>query len=128
MFGQAQSRHLVRLVVWTLKLLATALMLYWMWYGLQNRERIEILEKQVAAQFRDRVVFAKQVQAQLDGFYRTLYTDPDLKPQVIAVIQEPRRPSVVEVWQLNRDKELRTRIERMERWRVEIERQLRELR
>lgn len=120
-----QMRHVKWFVIGSLWVLAFALVAFWVWWTYKTRVEMEILKRTLDTHLSERVVTDKAMQEQLDAFYRTLYTDPEAKAKTPAPI---RQPSTVELWQRNRDKELRDRILRMERWRLDMERQMRELR
>lgn len=64
---------------------------------------------------KDRAAKDAEVRNALNDIYRTLYATPE--PSATP----PRRPSSVELWQQNRDKELRERLIRLERWRYTME-------
>jgi len=81
-------------------------------YGL--RREVTLLRIAIDSQQRDREVWRESVRQELDTIYRTLYSPPDLPA--------PRQPSQVELWQRNRDKELRDRLSRLEQWRMRQER------
>lgn len=57
----------------------------------------------------------RALRAELDEIARTIYASPDTPPPPI------RRPSGVEQWSINRDKEIRERIQRLEAWRYRME-------
>ena len=66
---------------------------------------------------KDKAAKDVEVRTALDDIYRTLYAAPAENPKSA----DTRRPSAVELWQRNRDQELRNRILRLERWRYEME-------
>jgi hypothetical protein len=124
-----QARHVAQFVKGVLITLAVAMLGYWMWYSYKTRVEVEMVKTRVATLNREFDVAYKSVQDQLDTFYRTLYTEVEQKPVTPpAKPVPPRQPSTVELWQRNRDKELRDRIRVMEQWRQRMEQQLRELR
>ena len=83
-----------------------------MWGGLlfQNRRELTLLRIEYDTHLKNRTDRDDAIRAELDTIYRTLYSPPDLPA--------PRQPSQVELWQQNRDKELRERIQRLEAWRM----------
>jgi hypothetical protein len=142
-FDRVGREQVARFVVWSYRLLALALALYFVVYAWRTRREVEVLKTQVETEKRTQAAIAQSVQDQLDTFYRTLYTDPDVKDLQaeadvaaakvkaaadVAAKKLLRQPSVVELWQRNRDKELRDRIMRVERWRLDVERRLHEMR
>ena len=66
---------------------------------------------------RERILW-QSLRDELNEIDRTLYAQP---PPSEAT---PRRPSIVEAWQINRDKELRQRIHELELWRLAAESRL----
>lgn len=96
-------------------LLLTAFLFVSLWarviYVVRRDERL--LQLDIAAYRKDRAAKDAAIRAELDNIYRTLYSPPEVPTP------QPRQPSQVELWQRNRDKELRDRITRLERWRLE---------
>lgn len=90
-----------------------------MWGGMLFRLRREmtLLRIDYSAHLKDRAEKDDAVRAELDTIYRTLYSPPEAAPA-----DATRQPSTVELWQRNRDKELRDRINRLEQWRLKMER------
>jgi len=80
------------------------------------RREVTLLRIEQEATERERQVWRNSVRKELDTIYQTLYSPPE------AVTPLPRTPSQVELWQRNRDKELRDRIARLEQWRLRQER------
>jgi hypothetical protein len=72
-----------------------------------------LMQLDIAAYRKDRAAKDTAIRVELDNIYRTLYSPPEI------ATPQPRQPSQVELWQRNRDKELRDRINRLERWRLE---------
>src|SRR5262245_56861694 len=71
------------------------------------RRELILLRIECEASVREREVWRGSVRTELDKVYQTLYTPPEVAtPQL-------RQPSQVELWQRNRDKELRDRISRL---------------
>jgi hypothetical protein len=99
-------------------LLATTLLFIGLWawvlYGVRRDARL--LQLDIAAYRKDRAAKEDAIRAELDTIYRTLYSSPEV------ATTQPRQPSQVELWQRNRDKELRDRIMRLEQWRLRQER------
>lgn len=83
------------------------------------RVRLEVglLQLAVEAHVKERQVKDEAWRAEFDNIYRTLYAPPEKTSA-----PSPRKPSYVETWQVNRDKELRDRITALERWRQRTER------
>ena len=81
------------------------------------RLEVDLLQLAVEAHVKERQVKDEAWRAEFDTIYRTLYAAPDTTPAAA-----PRKPSAVEVWQVNRDKELRDRIRALEQWRQRAER------
>src|SRR5262249_61109468 len=81
------------------------------------RRYIALLLVHLAAHEQDRSAVDASVRAELDRIYQTLYAPVDTPAAT-----EPRQPSSVELWQRNRDKELRDRLMRLEQWRLRMER------
>ena len=81
------------------------------------RVRVELATLRVAydTHVKERAVLDAGITKQLDMLYRTLYAPIDLPTP------QPRQPSAVELWQVNRDKELRDRILRLEQWRLKTQ-------
>jgi len=96
--------------------IAAALLFFvlWIYAVYQIRQDIAILRNQFRAHEADRGTKDAAFRAELDTIYRTLYAPPD-------VTVPDRQPSQVELWQRNRDKELRDRINRLEQWRMREE-------
>lgn len=84
----------------------------------QARVELTVLEVQVRRMALERVQQDEIIRKQLDSLYRTLYNPPEIEKA-----PEPRKPTYVELWQQNRDKELRERILRLEQWRYRVDRQ-----
>src|SRR5262245_27628105 len=81
----------------------------------QNRREVALLRIEYQAHLKDRAEKDDAVRQELDTMYRTLYASPVPSTEV-------RKPSAVEQWQVNRDKELRERIRQLELWRSRQER------
>lgn len=99
--------------------LLTTLVFIVLWADAVYRVRrdIALLRVQFAAHEHDRSAVDASVRAELDRIYQTLYAPVDTPAAT-----EPRQPSSVELWQRNRDKELRDRLMRLEQWRLRMER------
>src|SRR5262249_49463713 len=85
----------------------------WVYTLYRVQRETTLLRLAVEAHQADRVKLDEAIRQELDTIYRTLYAPPET---------EPRQPSTVELWQRNRDKELRDRIARLEQWRLRMER------
>lgn len=90
-------------------------------YGVEARERanaqqIEILHNRLESIDRDHTARYNELEAVLFG---------NIQPKVDQRQAQPAKPrqTRIEIWQLNRDKELRERIRQLERWRYEMERE-----
>lgn len=81
-----------------------------------NETELKLLRQQVESMRQVYVSDRTTLRAELDEVERTLYSQPSATTTII------RRPSVVEQWQINRDKELRDRVVQLERWRYRMER------
>lgn len=81
----------------------------------QNRREVWVLRLEYQAHLKDRLERDEGLRRELDGVYQTLYTP-------LQTPSEVRKPSAVELWQVNRDKELRERIRQLELWRSRQER------
>lgn len=92
----------------------------------RNRVKFELFQREWDSHAQAVKVFEAGIRNEVDGMYRTLYTDPDLKADVTVPPTPPREPSSVEIWQRNRDKELRDRIGRLEQWRLRVQTQFEE--
>lgn len=128
--ASVQARHVALFVKWALVALALAILVFFIVYAFKTRRELEVLRTQYDTHVREKAVLDKVIQEQLDAFYRTLYTDPDLKKALEPPAKTPagvRQPSYVELWQRNRDKELRDRINRLELWRLRTQQLLNDL-
>jgi uncharacterized membrane-anchored protein YhcB (DUF1043 family) len=77
----------------------------------RNTAELEINRLRMEQAITDRKATDAEMRKELDEIYRTLYAE-------LAELDTPsRRRSVVETWSVTRDKELRARIESLERWR-----------
>lgn len=74
---------------------------------------LAILRQQITDQTKELADARKEAQKALDDMAVTVYGP---------LTTLKRRPSSVEIWQRNRDKELRDRIHRLEQWRYEDKR------
>src|SRR5262249_20812611 len=74
------------------------------------RRAVALLRVELATHERNRLALDASVRAELDRIYQTLYAPVDTPPPQ----DVPRQPSSVELWQRNRDKELRDRLTRLE--------------
>jgi len=106
-----------RIMLWSIEIFMAGMMLALVilaariLYRLDFRTRLLTIELQ--QEIKTREIKDNALREELDQIYRTLYAPPDTKN---------RQQSQVELWQLNRDRELRQRIQRLERWRYESER------
>lgn len=91
-----------------------ALRTYMVWRLSAQVRLLELDVQTLKDQEQARQKAIEQWQAMIE---RTLFVEPSPK-----LPPPPRRPSVVEQWQLNRDRELRDRLRALERWRYESER------
>lgn len=78
----------------------------------ENKAQIGILQERAYSEAATRTKIDQAIRAELDDIYKTIYTAPDPK----------RPPTGIELWQKNRDKELRDRLTRLEQWRFRAER------
>lgn len=91
--------------------------------GYRNRLKYETSMHEFDTHYKDYKVFEESMRKQMDALYQTVYTDPAVTVPAIEPPAPPRQPSYVELWQQNRDKELRDRISRLEQWRLRVERE-----
>ena len=126
----AQAVHDVRVrlaaSVWlAVGVMLSVVMLTALGMGLYSLYRIRVelstLRVQYDTHVKERVVLDAGITKQLDMLYRTLYAPIDLPTP------QPRQPSAVEVWQVNRDKELRQRLVVLEQWRLKTSTTLEQL-
>jgi hypothetical protein len=114
------------LVFWSYRLLLLAALIVCAVQGYRNRVKFELFQREWNAHANANKLYEESLRREIDGMYRTLYTDPD---KVVPVTTPPvptRTPSSVELWQRNRDKELRDRIGRLEQWRLRLQPQFEE--
>jgi hypothetical protein len=78
----------------------------------ENKAQIDVLQERAHSDAATRTKIDQAIRAELDDIYKTIYTAPDPK----------RPPTGIELWQKNRDKELRDRLARLEQWRFRAER------
>jgi ABC-type dipeptide/oligopeptide/nickel transport system permease component len=95
--------------------------------GYIAQARIGALEQQVLTLERQHEVTLKAYDAQLSEIETVLFGTIEPKVQENAVNIQQRLPARVELWQKNRDKELRNRIERLERLSLDLTSQMRRL-
>jgi hypothetical protein len=94
-------------IVASLFVAALTFFLLWAWAVYKLRVEFQVLRHEYTAHLTDREGKDQAWRAEFDNIYRTLYSPPE----------PTRRPSAVELWQINRDKELRDRIRALEQWR-----------
>ena len=84
----------------------------WIYTVYRVKVDVELLRNALEAHVADRQRTDAKWRAEFDTIYRTLYSPP-------TPTEPTRKPSAVETWQVNRDKELRARIQRLEEWRLQ---------
>jgi|SRR5262245_28336452 len=82
------------------------------------RREVALLAIAIETEQRERETWRGSVRDELDGLYRTVYQPVDAPENA----SKARQPSSVELWQKNRDAELRNRIRVLEQWRARQER------
>jgi hypothetical protein len=91
------------------------LILFWVFALYRVQVEVRVMKSVYESHIKERAVKDEAWRAEFDNIYKTLYSPPE----TIAVpTDSQRRPSAVELWQVNRDKELRARIQQLERWRL----------
>lgn len=105
---------------WSYRLMLLVALVACAMQSYRNRVKYELFQLEWAAHAQAVKQFEESLRAEVDGMYRTLYSDPD-KVVVTVPPLPPRTPSAVELWQRNRDKEIRERILKLEQWRYRIE-------
>jgi hypothetical protein len=83
-----------------------------------NASNLAILTAEYEAHLRTDQAQHKQMQDWLKTIDAALYAPIPEKPSPTVI----RKPTAVETWQVNRDKELRERINRLEQWRLRMDR------
>src|SRR5262245_37284079 len=98
--------------------MCTSIVLAVLWaYTLYHvRVEMNVLRTNFETHVTTRTVKDEAWRAEFDNIYRTLYAPPDT-PTPTAPPAPPRKPSTVEIWQLNRDKAISDRLAALEKWR-----------
>jgi len=100
-------------IIITLLVVAGLALLLWTYTLYRLRVEVSLIHLTIDAHLKERAIKDEAWRAEFDRIYGTLYEPPT------ATVE--RKPSAVEVWQINRDKELRARIQRLEEWRLQMQ-------
>lgn len=94
-------------------------------YGM--RTEVALLQQKVDEALTEREAAHAQVNTRLDEIERFLFGEVLASLMTTAPQPPSERPTPVQLWQRNRDKELRTRLDTLERLRVQNEQRIEEL-
>lgn len=109
-------RHPFGALILMLMVAAGVFCALWIYTLYRVRVDVGVLQVSLEAHMKDHAVREAAWRAEFDEIYRTLYAPPP--PPATADTEPKRRPSSVELWQVNRDTELRARIQALEQWRL----------
>jgi hypothetical protein len=84
----------------------------------RNTAQLAILRTEFDEHVKTQRATDKSLQEWIKALDAAIYAPIPEKPVAPAL----RKPTAVELWQLNRDKELRERIQRLEQWRLRMDR------
>ncbi len=110
------NRRLLLLGAWSITFAACMIVLgTWRYDSYRSAARVAILELKLKTLIEEQQIKEEALREALNGVYRSLYAVPEVK-------ELPRRPLVIEGWQLKRDKDIQERLRLLELWRLRTER------